>query len=206
MLFLIRIRLSVNAIIFLAPISAFDQVLAEVRADRCSPACHLNRLIIDAFRIHESIAWRIPYCCGVASSQTSSSKASQLFFSSTSATSCGRSSRQEFSSKIICLHMVTGLMITSRWRSVRAQSALLSNMGKYPFMMYFFLPDIRNKFGSLHNQLTPNRVRELFSMFYIEYSGRLSDGLATVHYTAVTDKAKTAQIIANGTFYPFFRP
>ncbi|KAH9973363.1 guanine nucleotide binding protein, alpha subunit [Lactifluus volemus] len=39
---------------------------------------------------------------------------------------------------------------------------------------------LRNKFGSLHNQNSPNRERELF-----------------IHYTAVIDKAKTAQIIMN---------
>jgi len=39
---------------------------------------------------------------------------------------------------------------------------------------------LRNKFGTLHNQYTTNRERELF-----------------IHYTAVVDKAKTAQIIAN---------
>ncbi|KAI0246623.1 guanine nucleotide binding protein, alpha subunit [Lactifluus subvellereus] len=39
---------------------------------------------------------------------------------------------------------------------------------------------LRNKFGSLHNQSAPKRERELF-----------------IHYTAVIDKAKTAQLITN---------
>lgn len=51
----------VNALIFLAPISAFDQVLAEVKA-----ASILSRLenAKSSLRIRESIALKIRFCYG----------------------------------------------------------------------------------------------------------------------------------------------
>jgi guanine nucleotide-binding protein subunit alpha len=59
--------------------------------------------------------------------------------------------------------------------------------------------DLRNKFGSMHNQISPRRERELFSAYVVEsLRDWLTVVLVTVHYTAVIDKAKTSQLITNG--------
>jgi hypothetical protein len=66
-----------------------------------------------------------------------------------------------------------------------------------------YLLDLRNKFGTLHNQHKTNPGRELFGTYDMRrHRDRLTVVPVTVHYTAVIDKAKTAQIIANGVYSP----
>jgi hypothetical protein len=66
-----------------------------------------------------------------------------------------------------------------------------------------YLPDLRNKFGTIHNQCKTNPARELFGTYDMRrHNDQLTVVLITVHYTAVIDKAKTAQIIVNGVCSP----
>ncbi|KAI0299954.1 G-alpha-domain-containing protein [Russula brevipes] len=126
----------VNAIIFLAPISAFDQVLAE------DP--RVNRLE------DSLLLWR-----GLISNKLLEGVPIVLFLNK-----CD----------LLREKLKAGVQLKKHLLTYGDRPNDYESVAKY----------IRNKFGSLHNQLTPNRVRELF-----------------IHYTAVIDKAKTAQIIAN---------
>jgi hypothetical protein len=63
--------------------------------------------------------------------------------------------------------------------------------------------DFRNKFGSLHQNFTPNREREVFSTFLLLVSLAASDHFP-VHFTAVTDTRRTAKIISNGLLFPSY--
>jgi hypothetical protein len=74
---------------------------------------------------------------------------------------------QAFSSRTIYSRMVTGPMIMSRWQSVRATSFIDCETSTD---MHFLFLDLRNKFGSLHNQYTSNRERELFSTYGHKHS------------------------------------
>lgn len=66
-----------------------------------------------------------------------------------------------------------------------------------------YLLDLRNKFGTLHNQYKPNPARELFGTHVMRrHRDLLIVVPVTVHYTAVIDKAKTAQIISDGECPP----
>ncbi|KAH9988196.1 G-alpha-domain-containing protein [Russula vinacea] len=126
----------VNAVIFLAPISAFDQVLTE------DP--RVNRLE------DSLLLWR-----GLVSNKLLEGVPIVLFLNK------------------------CDLLREKLEAGVQLKSYLVT-YGDRPNNYESVVKYLRNKFGTLHNQYRTNPSRELF-----------------VHYTSVTDKAKTAQIIAN---------
>jgi len=126
----------VNAIIFLAPISAFDQVLTEdPRVNRLEDSLLLWRGLIS-----NKLLEKIP---------------------------------------IVLFLNKCDLLQEKLEAGVQLKNYLLT-YGDRPNNYESVTKYLRNKFGSLHNQHSPNRERELY-----------------VHYTAVIDRAKTAGIIAD---------
>ncbi|KAI9510790.1 guanine nucleotide binding protein, alpha subunit [Russula earlei] len=126
----------VNAIIFLAPISAFDQVLAEdPRVNRLEDSLLLWRGLVS-----NKLLERIP---------------------------------------VVLFLNKCDLLREKLEAGVRLKNHLLT-YGDRPNDYESVTKYLRNKFGSLHNQYTTNRERELY-----------------IHYTAVIDRAKTAGIIAD---------
>jgi len=126
----------VNAIIFLAPISAFDQVLTE--------DTRVNRLE------DSLLLWR-----GLVSNKLLEGVPIVLFLNK-----CD----------LLREKLEAGVQLKNYLVTYGDRPNNYESVAKY----------LRNKFGTLHNQYKTNPGREVF-----------------VHYTAVTDKAKTAQIIAN---------
>lgn len=126
----------VNAIIFLAPISAFDQVLTE------DP--RVNRLE------DSLLLWR-----GLVSNKLLEGVPIVLFLNK-----CD----------LLREKLEAGVQLKNYLVTYGDRPNNYESVAKY----------LRNKFGTLHNQYKTNPGREVF-----------------VHYTAVIDKAKTAQIIAN---------
>lgn len=77
-------------------------------------------------------------------------------------------------------------MIMIRCRSVSLSLSLFSG-GPELIVVH---ADLRNKFGVLHQQSSPNKDRELY-----------------IHFTAVTDTRRTATIIQSGEYFaPYLRP
>ncbi|KAI0029454.1 G-alpha-domain-containing protein [Vararia minispora EC-137] len=126
----------VNAIIFLAPISAFDQVLAEdPRVNRLEDSLLLWRSVVSNKLLkHVNLIIFLNKCDLLKTKLESGVKLNQFLL-----TYGDRSNEYEAVSKYL-----------------------------------------RNKFGLLHQQHTPNPNRELF-----------------IHFTAVTDTRRTGTIIAN---------
>ncbi|KAI9459695.1 guanine nucleotide binding protein, alpha subunit [Lactarius psammicola] len=126
----------VNTIIFLAPISAFDQVLTEdPRVNRLEDSLLLWRAVVS-----NKLLDKVP---------------------------------------IVLFLNKCDLLREKLEAGVRLKSHLVT-YGDRPNDYESVSKYIRNKFGQLHNQNSPNRERELF-----------------IHYTSVVDKEKTAQIIAS---------
>ncbi|KAH9019103.1 G-protein alpha subunit-domain-containing protein [Lactarius hengduanensis] len=126
----------VNSIIFLAPISAFDQVLTEdTRVNRLEDSLLLWRAVIS-----NKLLGKVP---------------------------------------IVLFLNKCDLLREKLEAGVRLKSHLVT-YGDRPNDYESVSKYLRNKFGQLHNQNSPNHDRELF-----------------IHYTSVVDKEKTAQIIAS---------
>ncbi|KAI0296323.1 guanine nucleotide binding protein, alpha subunit [Multifurca ochricompacta] len=149
----------VNAIIFLAPISAFDQVLTEVRA-------RPSRLYLSATAL-------IPNCLVSQDSRVNRLEDSLLLW------------RAVVSNKL--LEKVPIVLFLNKCdllrEKIEAGVQLKNHLLTYGDRPNEYEPVskyLRNKFGLLHNQNSSNRDRELF-----------------IHFTAVIDKAKTAQIITS---------
>ncbi|ETW86433.1 hypothetical protein HETIRDRAFT_377042 [Heterobasidion irregulare TC 32-1] len=126
----------VNAIIFLAPISAFDQVLAEdPRVNRLEDSLLLWRSVVaNKLLSHVNIILFLNKC------------------------------------DLLHTKLEAGVQLSHHMFSYGERPNDYDSVSKY----------LRNKFGALHQQSSPNQDRELF-----------------IHFTAVTDTRRTTTIIQN---------
>jgi len=204
----VLIRLPVNAIIFLAPISTFDQVLAEVSCFYPEGDSRLNRFegpprespgrfpaVVEIHRLQQTAMQR-QHSVVLEQVRLTAGLFLPLFPDTIVLIPRRPSWMPVYDSTSIWFLMVTDPMITTPFQIVCFFLCC-------PRPRFHFHSDFRNKFGALHQSYTPNRERELYGEpFAFEIRQWHPAESMTVHLTSVTDTRRTHTIISSGKFTP----